>query len=246
MRSVATSTLLIVSIVLSTALGAVAGQKMLRPVPSEGQTVSVEKDTKIPIVAQTINGLYVQASVIESGDLFKVGVILVNRGTRPITVEQEKMFVLNAYDRQLYRFPDYEIKAGWARLASLPTPPPPPPRRYYSIEPQGTSTYTAVDMGSGYYSVSGFSPSYRVDEHYDYSGTLGYVIGASIRHALDRRKARKEIEALDQYYFRNQQLAPGQQAEGMIFFQAIAVSNRTPLKLILFAEDARFQFVFQQ
>ena len=169
MRSTATSAVLIFLIVFSATSDAVAGQKMLRPVPSEGQTVSVEKDTKVPIVAQTINGLYVQASVVQHGDLFKVGLILVNRGTQPITVEQEKMFVLNAYDRQLYRFPDYEIKAGWARLESLPTPPPPPPRRYYSIEPAGTSTYTVVDMGSGYYSVSGFSSSYRVEEHYDYS-----------------------------------------------------------------------------
>jgi hypothetical protein len=245
MRST-TSPVLVFLIVLSATCDAVAGQKMLKPVRSEGQTVSVERETKIPIVTHTINGIYVQASVVQHGDLFKVGLILVNRGTQPITVEQEKMFVLNAYDRQLYRFPDYEIKAGWARLASLPTPPPPAPRRYYSIEPEGLSTYTVVDMGSGYYSVSGFSSSYRVEEHYDYSAALGYMIGASIRHSLDRRKARKQIEALDQYYFRNQQLAPGQQTEGMLFFEAIAVSNRTPVKLVVFVEGTRFQFVFQQ
>ena len=120
-------TILGISVVLGTALCAEAGQKSLKPVPSEGQTVTVESETHIPVVAQTLNGVYVQASIVQRGELFKAGVILVNRRSQPIAVEQEKFFALNAYDRQFYRFSDYEVRDGWARLASLPSLPPPPP-----------------------------------------------------------------------------------------------------------------------
>jgi hypothetical protein len=211
---------------------------------AEDQRAFLEKQTQIPIATQTINGFYVQTSVVQRGDLFKVGLILVNHTDHTIPVEQEKFFLLNAYDRTLYRFPDYEVSAGWARLAHMRPPPPPPPRRYYTIEPSGSSNYTVLDLGSGYYSVSGFSPSYRVEEHYDYAETLGYIIGSRIRHALDARKARQQIEALDRYYFRDIQLAPGQQAVGMIFFQPIGNSSRTPVKLILFIENTKFEFSF--
>jgi len=102
-------------------------------------------------------------------------------------------------------------------------------------------------MGLGYSTVTGgFSSSYRVEEHYDYSATLGFVIGSRIRQALDRRKARKQIEGLDHYYFLNMDIPPQKQTERMLFFTAGAVSGRTPVTLILFIAEREFKFVFSE
>ncbi len=224
-----------------------ADQKKLRPQPTEGQKVFEEKETKIPIVAQQIDGAYVQASVIKSGELFKVGVLVGNPSEQTIQLVQEKVFLLNAYGRQLYRLSDYEVREGWVRLLNLPPPPPPPPRRYYTIEGSGTADYRLNDLGEGYSTVTGgFSSTYRVEEHYDYSATLGFVIGSRIRTALDRRKARKQIEMLDRYYFSNMDIPPHKQTERMLFFTAGAVSGRVPVTLVLVIGERQFKFVFSE
>lgn len=238
---------LVVSLSLLVSPAVAAKQKKLRPMPSNGQKVFYDKDTHTPSVSQQIDGVYVEAAVIKSGDLFKVGMIMDNGSEQAIQLVQEKVFLLNAYDRSLYRLSDYEVRAGWYRLASLPPPPPPPPRRYYTIEGSGTGHYFVQDLGDGYSTVTGgFSSSYRVEEHYDYSDTLAYAIGASIKHALDRRKARKQIEGLDQYYFLNMDIPAHKGTDRMLFFTAGVVSGRTPVKVVMFIGDREFKFVFAE
>ena len=147
-------------------------------------------------------------------------------------------------------FTDFQItkygKDG-SGLQTCPRPPPPPPRRYFTIVGGGTADYTLQDLGMGYSTVTGgFSSFYRVEEHYDYSATLGYVIGSKIRSALDRRKARKQIEGLDQYYFLNMDIPPQKQTARMLFFTAGAVSGRAPVTLVMFVGEREFKFVFAE
>ena len=209
--------------------------------------MTADVETKTPIAAQKIGDMGVHASVIRNGELFKAGIVIYNFGNEPLAVEQEKFFLLNAYGKLLYRFPDYEIKEGWYRLAHMPTPAPPPPRRYYTIEGTSAEHYSVTDLGVGYYSVDGFSThDFTISEHYDYSGVLGFQLGSAIRGAFDRRKAREQIEALDRWYFQDGQVSANSNVAGLLFFQAMAVAPKAPVTLVLFVKGTRFTFTFTE
>jgi hypothetical protein len=240
-------TWLTIVVLITAATPAIAGQKVLKPELADGQFLTADAETKIPIAAQRIGDIGVHVSVVRNGELFKSGIVVYNFGTEPITVEQEKFFLLNAYEKPLYRFPDYEIKEGWYRLAHMPRPAPPPPRRYYTIEENSNGRYSVNDLGAGYYSVDGFSTrNFTVSEHYDYSGVIGFQVGSAIKQAFDRRKAGKQIEALDKWYFQNRQVSANGDLAGLLFFQAIAVSPKTPVTLVLFVKGTQFRFTFAE
>jgi hypothetical protein len=116
---------------------------------------------KITVARERKGDIGVKVALIRDGDLFKAGVTIYNLGSQPFPVEQSRVFLLNAFDRELYRFADYEVKAGWSRLLHMPSPPPPPPRRYYTIKPETPGHYTIQEIGNGYYTVSGYKPSHK-------------------------------------------------------------------------------------
>ena len=234
-------------VLMAAVLPAIAGQRALKPQLAEGQFLTADVETNTPIGAQRIGDIGIHASVVQNGELFKSGIVIYNFGSQPLAVEQERFFMLNAYGKPLYRFPDYEIKEGWYRLAHLPPPVPPPPRRYYTIEGTSSGLYSVIDLGMGYYSVDGFSThDFTVSEHYDYSGVIAFQLGNAIARAFDRRKARQQIEGLDRWYFQNGHVPVNGDHAGLLFFQALAVSPGPPVMLILDVKGTQFRFVFTE
>jgi hypothetical protein len=242
---------LVVVLTVCFALPVTADKGELKPVPAQGQH-AVEMGKK-HFVEETKNGIKVVAEGYATSEVFTANIGIENDTQSAIPVEQERFFAFNAYDRSLYRVPDYEVRVTLAWAADEPPPPPPPPRHYYTLRSDTYGHYSGDislnDNGLGYVSINGFSHTYgEIQEHYDYSATLGYLVGATIRKAIERRKFRKAIEEVDKSYFRNGVIQPGQFANGVVIFSArsVNVSPRAPFKLIVFIGETNYQFVFQQ
>jgi len=225
-------------------------QKPLKPVPTAHQKLLFHKDVGVTSVVEVREGVLVDAGCIrESKDFFKCAITLLNDTGQPVPVVQEQFFLLNAYGRELYRYSDWEVRLGWLRQMNKPLPAPPPPRKYYRLVPEGSGRYTIMDLGSGYYSVRGYSPSYRVEEYTNEYEAVGQLIVLVIQRLLQSKRvkqAREEIEILDQYYFRNHRLAPKERSENFLFFGAIGNSPKTPIRLICFIAGQEFQFEFTE
>lgn len=224
--------------------------KRLTPLPSEAQKVEQYKDAAL-LIRETKNGIHASAALYKEKDIFKVWIFIANLGDKPFDVVQEKMFLLNAYGKVMYRFTDYELKRSWAALASVPMPPPPPPRTYYTVQSSGQSTYSVNQASNNYYSVDGVTNSTAtIQEHADYTASALASIGDALQVAHNRRAAKKAIDVIDELYLQNRTLPPhgdpGQgNMNGILMFAPSLVSDKGPLSLVLFIDDQQFTFKFE-
>jgi hypothetical protein len=233
---------------LCVALPVFSGSKYLKPQPTTDQQAMMHRG-KYPFISQSIDGITAIAAVEQTNkETFTAWIAAMNSSGNPITIEQERFFLLNAYDKALYRFSDYELRESTLAWADMPPPPPPPPRRYYTITGTSIGSYTLNPLGFGYYSLNGFSTQfYQVQEHYDYWGVIGAQIGATINQILNQREARKYIEWLDANYFTNRVLESSNRDEWAtqcVQFKAHYVSSRLPVTLVLDIEGTQFRFEF--
>lgn len=222
---------ILVAVLLCVPLQAEKG-KWLVAEATENQSIHVSrgKNNKLKpadSISEEKGGIYAEVGIrkLQRG-YFSVQLLVINKTERPIMLEQERIFLLNKYERTMHRYSEYEIKAAWAKLAGSPPPPPPAPTYTYTVEPYGDG--------------------YVVREQEDGFRTLGWAIGSLLRRWKNKKRARKQIELIEKVYLRNEEIPSGHYLGGNLDFEAIASSDRTPLTLVMFIAEQRFQFVFSE
>ena len=74
--------------------------KDLKPILRANQYVASKND---PFTTERRNSVDVSVFARKDGMTFQVGIAVLNQSDRPITVDQSRVFVLNANDRAHYR-----------------------------------------------------------------------------------------------------------------------------------------------
>ncbi len=79
-------------------------QRGRQPLATNEQTVTFDKETKNPWVAEMKAGVTVQAALLLSGDFFGLVLTVWNGAEQPVPLRQERVFLLDCYSRRLFRF----------------------------------------------------------------------------------------------------------------------------------------------
>ena len=145
-----------------------------------------------------------------------------NNSLEAVTVDSEKVFLVNANNRALLRRTDQEVPivlygASKALVNSMGA------RPKYSVEPDGLGGYRIRE--------DGFDPTVN-----DFA--------RSIQTRKNQREARKTLEEIE-HYLRDEIIQPKSFVVRRVVFEPLYFSTAKPMQVLLSVNDQLFMFQFQ-
>jgi len=205
----------------------IIGGKGLVPVPAANQSVERIKGNFL-FLSEKRNGVSVEVSLDEQPDSLQLVIGVENNSLEAVTVDSEKVFLVNANNRALLRRTDQEVPivlygASKALVNSMGA------RPKYSVEPDGLGGYRIREDG--------------------FDQTVNQF-AASLRTWKNQRDARKALEEMErdletEHYLADEIIQPKSFVLRRVIFEPLYASTADPMRVLLSLNDQLFIFQFQ-